>query len=264
MQNTPYYLQKLKEDFSDRQKKSHRYSLRAYARDTGIHPSTLSLVLNGKRALPEKDSKRIVQKMRLGPKEKTLFYESLLKGRTSLDAIKISEDDQRFMLDESYFNVISEWEHYALLTLFDVNDFKPSLNEISTRMKISVTRAEVVIQNLINSGLLTTGPKGLQKTHVKVRTTEDVTSNALQQSHLETLELGKEKLVSVDVDLRDFSSMNLAVDTDKIPEAKIIIREFRQKMAALMEKGKKKEVFQLAIQFYPLTENRINRGTHET
>ncbi len=45
----------------------------------------------------------------------------------------------------------------------------------------------------------------------------------------------------------------MAVDSEKIPEAKILIKEFRQKMSALLESGKKDEVYQLAVQLYPLS-----------
>ena len=47
--------------------------------------------------------------------------------------------------------------------------------------------------------------------------------------------------------------MNLAIDLSKLPEAKTIIREFRRKMATLLRDGKKTDVYQLGIQFYPLT-----------
>ncbi|MNL64824.1 hypothetical protein D3C87_1890770 [compost metagenome] len=65
--------------------------------------------------------------------------------------------------------------------------------------------------------------------------------------------MGKAKLDEVDMMLRDFSSTTLAIDLDKLTEAKTIIREFRQKMSALLRDGNKTDVYQLAIQFYPLT-----------
>jgi hypothetical protein len=40
-----------------------------------------------------------------------------------------------------------------------------------------------------------------------------------------------------------------------MPEVKTIIREFRQKMTALLRDGKKTDVCQMSIQFYPLTKS---------
>lgn len=248
----PYYIQVIKEDLTRRQRRSPSYSLRAYSRDLGIAAATLSLMFQGKRSLPLKKSYLIAEKLNLGPKERTYFFESLYKTKVKLDDIKIDPTDGRFMLDESYFSVIAEWEHYAVLTLFDCNDFVPTPNGAAIKLGISLMRAEVVFHNLVTSGLLKSSENIFHKTHQAVRTTEDVKSSALKMCHLETLELGKEKL-DIEVELRDFSSIMLAMDPEKLPEAKTILREFRQKMASLLKNGNRTEVYQLAIQFYPLT-----------
>ncbi|WP_408095685.1 TIGR02147 family protein [Peredibacter sp. HCB2-198] len=256
---TPYYILKIKDELSKIQRRSPRYSMRAYARDLGVHPATLSLVLKGKRPMPVRDSVVIAEKMQLGPKERTLFFESLYKTRTRLDAIQIPTHDEALMIDgESYFNVIAEWEHYAVLTLFDLSHFEPTLSEISRMFKISELRADVVINNLLQCGLLRHGENGLEKAQCRVRTTEDVMNVALQKSHIEAMEMGIEKIKSVKNEFRDFSTVTIAVNPEKLTEAKTIIREFRLKMAALLEEGHRSEVYQLAIQLYPLTENTKN------
>lgn len=250
----PYYVQKLKDELVQRQRRSAAYSLRAYARDIGVHPATLSQVFKGKRPLPLKDSQTVVNKLALGPKERTLFLESLYRVKTSIDDIKIDHDTERFMLDESHFNVIAEWEHYAVLEMFDLENPEISVAEIVRRFGLSEMRADVVLNNLITAGLIRHENGKLVRAHTTVRTTEDVKSIALQKSHLETLEMGKTKLEEIEVSLRDFSSMTIAVDPEKLTEAKTVIREFRQKMAALLRDGNKQDVYQLAIQFYPLTQ----------
>lgn len=248
-----YYLVKIKEELSLKQRQNPNYSLRAYARDIGVHPSTLSQIINGKRPLPLKDSAMVVERLNLGPKEKTLFMESLLKTKMSLDKIQVDSWDDHFMLDESYHRVIAEWEHYAILELFHIENFNPTIDEVIYRLGITENRAEVVIQNLLVSGLLKEEAGRLIKTHHDVRTTEDVKSQALRESHREAMEMGKQKLDEIEVELRDFSSATVAVNLTKLPEAKAIIREFRQKMEKLLRDDQTSEVFQLAIQFYPLT-----------
>jgi transcriptional regulator with XRE-family HTH domain len=99
-----YYLSKIKEEFSRKQRGNEHYSLRAYARDLGVHPSTLSQVMKGNRPLPLKDSAGVVKGLKLGPKDKTLFMESLYRRKSSLNDIEINPLDERFMLDESYYN----------------------------------------------------------------------------------------------------------------------------------------------------------------
>ncbi len=249
-----FYINKIREDLSQKQRINPQYSLRAYAKHLGVHSSTLSQILNGKRALPIKNAASVASKLNLGPKERTLFLESLYRIKTTLDDIKINQEDDRFMLDESYAKVIAEWEHYAVITLFDVDGFTAEINEISDRLAITKTRAAVVVNNLLICGLISKNDSDVfTKTHSKLRTTEDVSSQALKDSHIETLEMGKNKLEEIDVELRDFSAMTIAMDLERMPEVKTIIREFRQKLSTLLRDGKKTDVCQLSIQFYPLT-----------
>ena len=257
-----HYLNLLKEHLGKKQRSNPQYSLRAFARYLDVHPSTLSAVLNGMRSLPYKDAQRVAKKLMLSPMEETLFVESLLRTKTRLDEIVIPRDQERFMLDESYYKVISEWEHYAVMALFDVTGFKATIPEVVQRLNVSEARAETVLNHLIACGLLVENQDGsLKRAHDQLRTTEDVKNQAIHQGHRDAMELGLTKLDGVPVELRDFSEVVLAIDPDKMGEAKTIIREFRQKMSALMKKGEKTEVYQLAIQFYPLSAASSEKST---
>lgn len=254
MNTEAYYLVKMREGLSLKQRNNPHYSLRAYARDIGIHPATLSQIINGKRGLPFKDADFVTKKLNLGPKEQALFKESLLQKKSSLDSIKVSAEDTRVILDDSYYRIIAEWEHYAVLELFNLENFNRTKEEVAAKLDLTTNRTDVVIANLKTAGLIEIDEEGkLIKVHSDVKTTEDISSQALRDSHKEALQLGMTKVESISIDLRDFSSSTLAVDLSKIPEAKLIIRDFRRKMATLLSQGEKTEVYQIAIQFYPLS-----------
>ncbi len=260
METSAYYVQKIRHDFSIKQKSNSTYSLRAYARDIGLHHATLSQILKGRRPLPLKNASTVCDKLRLGPKERTLFMESLFKSKTSLDEIKIDESDERFILDESYFKVIAEWEHFVVLDLFDISEFDFSLPEIAGRLGITLNRAEVVVTNLVTCGLLKQNQNNQWvKVHSNIRTTEDIKSQAIMAGNREAILISAKKLDEIEVELRDVSSMTIAMDLEKLPEVKTIIREFRQKMTALLRDGNKTDVYQLAIQFCPLTNNQFRK-----
>lgn len=253
METNTYYISKLKEKLSNKQKINSSYSLRAFAKSLDIHGSTMSQILNGKRGLPFKRAHDVADRLELSPKEKTLFLESFLRSKTNIDHIKIDPLDERFILDESYYQVISEWEHFAVLELFDLAHCDFSIPFISQKLDIDRNRVEVVLNNLINCKLIAVEGTEYRRVHSDVKTTEDISSSALKKSHKETLEIGLNKLEEIEVDFRDYSSTTVAIDLEKLPEAKTIIREFRQKMASLLRDGKKTDVYQLAVQFYPLT-----------
>ena len=249
----PYYLAKMKEELSLKQRNNPSYSLRAYARDIGIHAGTLSQIINGKRPLPLKDSKAVAKKLKLNPQEQTLFLESLIRAKSALDQIKISPEDSRFMLDESYYKYIAEWEHAVVVELFDLEDFQGTVEEVSVLLDIPLNRAEVVVNNLVVCGIIALEDGKMVRKQSEFRTTEDIHNQALKVFHKETLQMGIENIDKIELELRDFSAVTTSIDREKIPDAKAIIREFRQKMIALAAQGDKTDVYQLSIQFYPLT-----------
>lgn len=254
MEHVNYHIDRLKKHLTLKQRENPQYSLRAFSRDLNINSSTLSQIINNKRSIPKNKLDDVIFKLGLTPKEKTLFKESFYRKKGSIDNISITELDRRFMLDESYYHVIAEWEHFALLELFNLKGFHVSSKSIASKLKISLTRVEVVLNNLISCGLILEEDEKFKRAHPDIKTTEDISSNALKASHKETLNIGLKKLEEVDISNRDFSSSTIAINSKKLDEAKTIIREFRLKMKALFEKDEKDEVYQLAVQFYPLSQ----------
>jgi len=262
MQIKNYYIHKISDELHKRQKQNESYSLRAFARDLNLHPATLSQVIKNKRPLPLKFGLNVAELLCQNANERSLFLESLYLNKTSLDEIKISEDFTQYLLDESHAKVVAEWEHFTALELFDLEDFIFSPENVSHKLGISIERALTVMENLMTTKLITINQNGYHRTHQKIRTYEDIPNKALIDSHLETLEIGKAKLIEVDLELREYSSMTIAMDLSKLKEAKTIIREFKMKMNELLRDGKKTEVYQLAIQLYPLTKiTKNNRRT---
>lgn len=254
---TNFYSEKLKETLKERQRINSSYSLRAFSRDIGMSPSTLTLVMQKKRPLPKKYVENVISYLDMNPSEEAIFRESLNGKKGKLNKIEISEElKNRYILDDSHFKVIAEYEHYAILSLLETKGFISDVNFISKRLGISNERTKQVLNSLEIANLIENCADGnIKLTCGPVRTTEDISSKALKLSHKELLEMGKSKIDEIDLELRDFSSMTLAIDPNKIPEAKEVIREFRQKLATLLKDGDKSEVYQVGIQLYPLTTN---------
>lgn len=249
-----FYLFKLKEELSLRQRGNPHYSLRAYARDLGLHSSTLSSVLKGYRRLPLKRSQEVANRMKLTPRERTLFLKSLGRSKSSKIKNNFQEEEERFVLDEAYYKVIAEWEHFAVETLLEIPHLNPTASVIAERLGIPLNRAMVVVENLKTCGLIRENGEGqLVKVHSKLCTTEDISSQAIRAGHLESLEMAKQKLEEVSVESRDFSSVTIAMNLRQLPAVKHLIRDFRKKLIALVKDGEETDVFQVAIQLYPLT-----------
>jgi len=244
----------LKEELADRQRKNPAYSLRAFAQTLNLDPGTLSNVLAGKRLLPKHKVKSVVARLGLPPtKASVLLGSNRKESLAQLSRMKLQQKAP-LVLSESHHKVLAEWEHFAVLSLLETHDFQSSPVWLAKRLAISQLRAEQIVKRLEKVKLVVRDPKGsLQKNFERLRTPEDLVSAALQASHKDTLELAATKLEEVSPDARDFSSVTMAIDPERIPEAKVLIREFRKKLAALMEDGERSAVYRLSIQLFPLT-----------
>lgn len=251
----PYYSQALKKGLEKKQLINPKYSLRAYANYLNVHPSVLSLAMKGKRPLVDRDVKSILEKLKLTSKEEALFKESLKPFLSIIDRIKINRNLQRYVLDDDHHHcIIIEWEYFACLELFHLSDFRVDIESVSNKLKISTQRSEEVLKVLTDKRLILKSEDGsFQKNHAYIRTTEDIPSQSIKASHIRALEMAKEKLADIPVELRDYSSMTLAIDPEKLQEAKVMIREFRQKIISLMSEGKKRDVYRFSIQVYPIS-----------
>lgn len=256
MDKHPYHVEKLLSGLIDRKRKNASFSLRAYARYLGVEAPSLALVLKNKRNLPEKTARHLVQKLALSPVEEKLFLNSVQAKRKigKTDSTPMAEQ-HTLLTEESHFRVIAEWEHYAILSLMDLENVHSTPTWVAKRLGISEERAERCLKNLENVKLLSMNNENQWKKNLKsVGTSEDISSKALRISHIDTLELAKQKLDSTEVSLRDFSSITFILNPSILPELKKRIRKFRKEIALLSETKDATEVFQLSLQLFPLSE----------
>jgi len=226
-----------------------------------MSPSTLVMVLQEKRSLPKKNIEYIVDHLKLSPVESLLFKESSQQSKKNNKELPIAKEYfDRYLLDESNYKLISEWEHYATIALIETKDFKSDIAYISDALSITKNRVSIVLKNLKIAGVVSKNEEGnFVLTQGPLRTTEDIPSSAIRASHVEALNMGKNKLDEVNIELRDFSSMTIAVNAKKIPEAKNLIRKFRKKLATFLKDGEANHVYKIAIQMFPLTKENMEK-----
>ncbi len=254
--NAPFFLHKLREEFGLRQKNNINYSLRGFARFLEIQPPTLSAVLNEKRPLPYHIAERVAQRLQLSPSEKLRFINSI-KNRSlqnKKDASQFSQTSPYQLKEEAHFKVISEWEHYAILSLCRLNKFKSDPQWIAQQLGITIERTKTCIENLVDSGLLSVNNGKLERVYSSVNTSSDVISSALKKAHREAIRLAFEKLEIIPIELRDFSTNTFPIKKENLLEAKLMIQQFNKDFSRFIESEEGDHVYQINIQFFPLTD----------
>lgn len=251
-----YYQEYLKDNLEKKVKRNKFYSLRAFARDLGVAPSTLSKIINGK-TFPSSDlCKKILILLKIDPNEQHLFIKSLLKAKSENefdDYANESFNYESIAVDVDHFNIISNWYHYAILELTYSEKFQNDPSWISLQLGISLKEAKDAIQRLLSIGLLKLEGKTLVKQNKKITTAQkNLTTPGLLTYQKQILDLSRKSLDEVEFQKRSTQGMTMAIDPTKIETARSMINRFMEDICDYLEAGEQKKVYQMSINLFPL------------
>ncbi|MBY0415466.1 MAG: DUF4423 domain-containing protein, partial [Bdellovibrionales bacterium] len=155
---------------------------------------------------------------------------------------------------EDYFEILSEWEFAAALCLFDVKHFNFSVENITESLGIPNKRANEIYAKLFQYGLVKIVNQKIIRSDKNFETTDDVLSKALQVAHVNELNHAIEKLQSLDVLEKEFTSLTFAGNAKDLKKMKLWIRSKREEFEATFETSKADQIFQFAVQLFPLSQ----------
>ena len=245
------FLGLVKEEFRERISQNSSYSLRSYAKDLGVSPSTLSGLMNGKRTLTAEMVGKIGDSLRW-PKARTWKLQKDLLGYNT------SEEFNKFkMLSEDIFEVVSEWYYLAILEVMKLPDFKASSHWIAEKLDLEENCISDAINRLQRVGILEVSLDGTWTDKMSGFTTHyDLTksSSAKRNYQMQLLDQSMKSLERDDFKKRDHSSITMAINTEDIQLAKKDITSFRKSLSSTLESNKAPNaVYQLQVSFFPIT-----------
>jgi uncharacterized protein (TIGR02147 family) len=220
-----------------------QYSKNAFARDLGISPTALSQFLSGKRTFSNRNLNKIVTSLCLP----TDYVQHLKNDSLS--------DSPAFELKMDVFSAISNWYHFAILNLTEI-EIITSTFQIARRLGIAEDLATKGTKRLIKLGLLKKEKGVFSRTHKKLDAGTDFPSEALRKHNREKMELAIESLQSVPLTERDISSLTVTFDPNNIDVVKKEIRTFKKRISKICNSQSASEVYSLNIQFYPISKKR--------
>lgn len=242
-------IEHLKKTFAERSRKNPQYSLRSFARSLDIDSSTLSAILRGKRPLTAKTAKRLIEGLGIrDPRECT----ELLLGTIGEAAAAPTYETLSLEVAE----VISSWEHFAILALLELDGFKALTRNIARRLNLPLGIVIECLNRLELLGLVKQKNESWILTGKNMATPSNVPNAALRETLRQCIEKALESLEKDPVEARDMSGTTMAISAKKIPEARRLIQDFRRNLAAFLESGQKDSVYRLNVQLFPLSQEK--------
>lgn len=239
----------LKNHLSERQKRNPRFSLRAFSKMLEISPAQLSSLINGRKKLTPKLASKIIDTLNLDEEAYSSLIEEMVphprRGQPHLPDLQILPEDE--------FKLISDWVHFAILSLAHIKKNSADTNWIADRLGVEPSLAQEAFLRLKKMGLVKIQGVGFVQTSKPLTTTTDIPSSVIRDYHKQNLNLALNKIESVAVDKREYSSITMAVDPKKFAKAKKMINDFKQKLCLELETGNTSEVYTFSMQLFPLT-----------
>lgn len=234
----------LKLELDRRKRNNPAYSLRSFATYLGVSPATLSQIISGKRGVSFKRLNMIMDKLGLTPQEQSRAVRILKR--------KKQEQQKTTVLREDQFRLISDWHHYAILSLGELPDNKAD-PRVAQRLNIKVDEANEALVRLQRMGIVEIANGKFRQVADPLNTTSDIPSSSIRRYHKGVLGLAQNRIDHIPVEQRHYTSITMAVNSKHLEEAKRLTQDFKDDMANLMEDGPLDDVYQLSIQLFPLT-----------
>jgi uncharacterized protein (TIGR02147 family) len=250
----------LKDEMEARQRRRPEYSGRAFSRDLGLTPSHLVHLFNLEKNLSENKASEILQRLPWSEDAKKVFWLSFkfqtarsprLKQQYEQELAKFQPTIVRRLFKDDEFRLVADWHHYAIVEILRTEGARSNANWIAAKLGISSEVAKSSLERLTRIGLLSF-EDGVYRVQSEFYSSGDTPSAAIRANHNQYMTLALHALERQPFNARDFSGITMAIDPDRLPEAKRRIREFRRQLMAFLEGGKKARVYRLNVQLFAL------------
>jgi uncharacterized protein (TIGR02147 family) len=229
------------------------YSLRSFAKQLGISPSGLSMVMSGKCPVTLSFIEKVSSKLKIIAKDLHQHQLNLLQEKSQI-TYQLKDFE---LIDSDKFEVIKEWYHYAILNLMRTKDFRQKPAWIAKRLSITLGEVQSAIERLTKIRFLEIrNGKWIDKSSKFTSHTNNKKFNeAAKQNQAQLFEKATKAIETVEFEKRNHTGVTLAFNLNDLDRAKEAITKFRKEFMTEFDKhADAEEVYQISIALFPLTE----------
>lgn len=151
--------------------------------------------------------------------------------------------------------MISDWQHFAILELTHLKNFKSCPKWVAETLDLSETLVQESIERLVNIGALDTSQKNWQVIGDFKNNMIDyeIPSDAVKNFHIQCIKQIMSKIF-LPIEVREFSSTMLPLDEKEYQWIRQEIKNFKSKILDYIDHREDKEaLYLLGIQLTPIS-----------
>lgn len=255
----------LKREFTARAQRRPLYSQRAFARDIGLSPSSLTDFLKGRMRLSVGRISQVSDTLKLNAEQKQHWVD-LMEARFSRspELKKLSQvrargriQAQSHSMTLDNFKILSEWFHLAYLELIEMNASKYSdVKVAAAALGIPVRTLRIGVKRLESAGFLRKTAKGIFNVDPSTQLGDGNPSEAIRQYHMQILKKAVASLEEHGADQRYNSSTIVALPRSEVERILTDVRAldvtFLEPYLVRSQPEAKESLFCLNINFFDL------------
>ncbi|MGE0763753.1 MAG: TIGR02147 family protein [Bdellovibrionales bacterium] len=260
----PYYIRTLLAALDKARQKNPRYSMRALAARLEIQASELSRALTLKKPLSPSTALKALKRLGLTGEEQRLFMQSVLEERQKDDVRHLESEIPKVELCPIFFDGedsanVFNLDAHAIMQLTFVEGFLSHPKWIAARLNLPIERVQNAILALLRHGLLRQENGRLFSSNKNFSALLDDKTDAIRRQHQKEILLRAiGSLEKDDFHQRAHYGLTVALDPNRLADARDMIVSFLTKLNDFLECGAQTEVYQCGIQLYPLSRLRVS------
>lgn len=255
----------LRAAFNRKQLAHPGYSLRALARDLALSPAFVSKVLSGKKLPPKERLQKFSYVLELDVLEKEYVVKTLLLNdfgkaviatgarRTAAKARaaprKTSESPSK--------QVLSSWLNLALLEGLTLAPPHNSIEALRERLGVTAVALKRALETLAEAGLIQKADEQWQKSEKHIYFAGGRSRSEVRAFHDMMIAKARHELTAKtspeDYQRRLINGFTMAVNPAHLERVKAKIIRFMDELSHEASDGECEDVYQLNVQFFPLT-----------
>lgn len=258
----------LRKFFAKKKAERAGYSLAVLARRVGLSGPFLSQLMSGQRPVPLEFIEPLCAALDLDRESRDELLKRVLEDRGLKGAPPAIAFNPRELgasaagtawsaAPAQQFNVLENWYTIAILDATLLEGYDGSAGFIAERLGLAVTTVEATLAMLRAAGLLTCEDGILRKATLLTEFNSSREQAALTKFNAELLDRAKQTLATEtsaeDRERRLISGLVITGSAEKVAWAKLAILGIMREVAGEMSEASAEELYQLSVQFFPLT-----------
>jgi len=239
------------------------FSNRSFAKTSGFKAHTyLNLIVQGKRNLSKKGSRRVAKGLHLNERESDFFCQLVEFNQTvdlkeknklfnSLRDFVRAELVQVNHLDQ--YELYSEWYHVPILESLGKDWSSPSLNSLASALELRENNIESSLKLLERLDLIERRVDRVRRTRTELATSDEVESLFVRNFHAAMIKLALERLSRWPKEEREFAGLTLPLSQKNFEVLREKIRRFNEELQKeFAEEKEPSSVYHINLQAFPV------------